>query len=647
MAKQKNNLSDNMLAVLFLLIIGVLYGGVLFLGNNIELVALFIIFIFVVVFFVWVINKHRIRKQKKFLNEILNALFGETIERIESQLREYDDSVLVKSRRNFEEYSDSKYFAGAGNFEKAKNLVEKRNKIHKVISDFLSDNKMKYHKYYSYAQNRLSEYMKLANGYRVKIAYTTPSGKRTDERIIHISSSRIDDLVYKKTMLKEEEERKRQEAEAEAERKMLEKVALAEQKEMEKRLKEEAKERERKAKEEAKERERKARAEERRALLELKHYENAYLALELENKKLSYNQRIHSIKRSIDKANETVVVKAHEREIEKLMQTLYETSSTKMRRIKSISDLEWLDIDDLINDTNERIQELLEVNRRICDYYDSEEFAKIKQTCDILTQSQIEFNEYIREKTESLAQIFGNKIVRSETEHNDIYNYNRKYKKILDPFRVEVSSSVLSAAENESIAYIVKYFFSDKSKYKEQIEKLQTLLNELETLKDAKQIINNYKKDYEQYIQNVPDYVLDNDSDGFYSRLGLTIIDEEELTVEYRFAYTSDGGMAHRSFGVPMNEENIADLIHFLDSKLSIEALAKEQRALMTAKLRMQIKERDHYTCCQCGNSVYDEPNLLLEIDHIIPISKGGLTVMDNLQTLCWKCNRSKGAKII
>ena len=39
--------------------------------------------------------------------------------------------------------------------------------------------------------------------------------------------------------------------------------------------------------------------------------------------------------------------------------------------------------------------------------------------------------------------------------------------------------------------------------------------------------------------------------------------------------------------------------------------------------------------------------NLLLEVDHIIPISKGGKTEPDNLQTLCWKCNRTKSNKII
>ena len=144
----------------------------------------------------------------------------------------------------------------------------------------------------------------------------------------------------------------------------------------------------------------------------------------------------------------------------------------------------------------------------------------------------------------------------------------------------------------------------------------------------------------------VPDFIMENDKAGFYSRLGFATVDESVLTVEYKFSYTSGGGMARRSFTVPMTEENISELIKVLESKLTASAFAKEQRILMTKKLRDLIKRRDNFTCCNCGNSTYAEPNLLLEIDHIIPVTKGGRTVEENLPTFCWTCTRAKGAKI-
>ena len=60
-------------------------------------------------------------------------------------------------------------------------------------------------------------------------------------------------------------------------------------------------------------------------------------------------------------------------------------------------------------------------------------------------------------------------------------------------------------------------------------------------------------------------------------------IDESVLTVEYKFSYTSNGGLAQRSFTVPMTEEPSRNLfIKVLENKLTASAFAQEQRTLMT-----------------------------------------------------------------
>ena len=96
---------------------------------------------------------------------------------------------------------------------------------------------------------------------------------------------------------------------------------------------------------------------------------------------------------------------------------------------------------------------------------------------------------------------------------------------------------------------------------------------------------------------------------------------------------------------IVMDLDNLNKFVVYLSEKIKYKKSAAGQRALMTSKLRREIKERDHFTCQHCGVSLSQEPHLLLEIDHIVPVSKGGLTTEDNLQTLCWRCNRSKGAK--
>jgi Restriction endonuclease len=59
-------------------------------------------------------------------------------------------------------------------------------------------------------------------------------------------------------------------------------------------------------------------------------------------------------------------------------------------------------------------------------------------------------------------------------------------------------------------------------------------------------------------------------------------------------------------------------------------------------RLRFKVIQRDNFKCCACGASPAKDPSVELHVDHIIPWSKGGETVIDNLQTLCSKCNLGK-----
>ena len=70
---------------------------------------------------------------------------------------------------------------------------------------------------------------------------------------------------------------------------------------------------------------------------------------------------------------------------------------------------------------------------------------------------------------------------------------------------------------------------------------------------------------------------------------------------------------------------------------------SSNQRKLMTKDLRNQVAVRDNFTCQRCGKYMPD--GVGLHVDHIIPISKGGKSVISNLQVLCSKCNGSKSNK--
>jgi hypothetical protein len=61
-------------------------------------------------------------------------------------------------------------------------------------------------------------------------------------------------------------------------------------------------------------------------------------------------------------------------------------------------------------------------------------------------------------------------------------------------------------------------------------------------------------------------------------------------------------------------------------------------RPVIPESVRVAVLERDDYKCVHCG-STHD-----LQIDHVVPFSKGGASNPDNYEVLCETCNHEKGA---
>lgn len=61
--------------------------------------------------------------------------------------------------------------------------------------------------------------------------------------------------------------------------------------------------------------------------------------------------------------------------------------------------------------------------------------------------------------------------------------------------------------------------------------------------------------------------------------------------------------------------------------------------------LRFRVMRRDSFTCQHCGRSPARDPGVELHVDHIVPWARGGETTLENLRTLCSKCNLGKGTQ--
>lgn len=118
----------------------------------------------------------------------------------------------------------------------------------------------------------------------------------------------------------------------------------------------------------------------------------------------------------------------------------------------------------------------------------------------------------------------------------------------------------------------------------------------------------------------------------------------DEPVCVLRVEYTSPAGRNYYCEDYSRNFSEVLDYIQCHPTVKYIDFDVSGERAKMTPSLRYEILKRDNFHCVLCGRGTED--GVKLEVDHIIPVSKGGKTEPSNLRTLCRDCNRGKSDKL-
>ncbi|OBK86600.1 HNH endonuclease [Mycolicibacter sinensis] len=283
-------------------------------------------------------------------------------------------------------------------------------------------------------------------------------------------------------------------------------------------------------------------------------------------------------------------------------------------------------------------------------YFASEEFLDHKREIASVVAEHNEIADYVSEIRNggsfSLgATSSGVQAHLASFQNTSLWNYrrDRNVANYQAPNVHNCSLQVVRNASADPIKYVMKYFgIKANEAHLADVENLGESINRLE------EAIRNLGQREASITASVdpPAFILKFFAKDFMKHVGVEL---SPITVPYPvyiFEYVSAGGNSSQRTTLTLNALTIDALIETLSQKIRWRKSAAGQRALMTTKLRNSIKARDKHTCCYCSVSLAAEPHLLLEVDHIMPVSRGGLSTWDNLQTLCWRCNRTKSNKV-
>lgn len=210
-----------------------------------------------------------------------------------------------------------------------------------------------------------------------------------------------------------------------------------------------------------------------------------------------------------------------------------------------------------------------------------------------------------------------------------------------------------------------KYIFHEEVKSKAQFDRFnfdQMLLRIIEEeLSSVSELIKKVEinrtrlKWYNNEIRHLPEYsgyqVLSqaNVPAAKFRKIEVTLCEREIIypivapEVECQVSYRSMHGRNEYYDSIVYSYEQLLNAYEMVQRRIDYRDTVYYQRKKMTDSLRYDILKRDGFRCVLCGRTSND--GVKLQVDHIIPVSKGGKTEIANLRTLCNECNMGKRDK--
>lgn len=284
-------------------------------------------------------------------------------------------------------------------------------------------------------------------------------------------------------------------------------------------------------------------------------------------------------------------------------------------------------------------------------YFNSEQFQTLRSQVTSVVAEHNEVVNYVAEIRSQGSFALGSSTSGQHAHLAAFVNtsaWNNRRDRNVAEYESHVHNASLQVVRNasvEPIKYLMKYFSIKADK--ETLADVQRVAEDISRLEEA---VSNVQHREAAIVARIdpPKFILKRYASEFWQLIGAHLAPITVPYPNYKFQYVSAGGNSGQTVNIDLDTPTLDALSETIAQRIRWAKSAAGQRALMTARLRASIKDRDHHTCQNpsCGASVAVEPNLLLEVDHIIPVSKGGTSEPNNLQTLCWRCNRTKGAKM-